>query len=395
MIIIANAIDFSDPALKKLPLTFHQPFKGIYAFARISSLIVLIPAWGIYYSITRPRESWTVKECVSNRMIRWFMPLNSYCGLHPLSLDKTKEPSPESLKETSFIWIEPVEDSLIRGIALDDKVKSVRVPGYVWPKTQALEDAEDLVGLWIHGGGYMMGNASESFGESEIPRQLSKRSRVKNILSLDYRLVHEGCHPAQLLDALSAYTHLVKTLGISSSKIVFMGACAGGNLVPMLVRYLYEEKVLPLPAGMMLFSPVLDMVIDLEMKQNLSGPRPNTSIDMLATSHIPNVRLMGHNDLKLLASPYLSSNRAFPGSYKSYPPTFISIGDAEALKREAEQLHHLMKNDGVNVILDEQPDASHDFLGVPIIPNDKARENAIVRACEWIEWIGHGEGTGI
>jgi hypothetical protein len=191
MITTANAIDFTDPALKKLPLTFHQPFKGFYVFARVSSLIILIPAWGLYYSIYRPRESWTLKECISNRMIRWFMPLNSYCGLHPLSLDKTKEPSPKNLKETSFVWIDPVDDSLIRGIALDDKVKPMKVPGYVWPKAQTLEAADDLVGLWIHGGGYMMGNASESFGESgksssvldcstssdttlDIPRQLSK-----------------------------------------------------------------------------------------------------------------------------------------------------------------------------------------------------------------------------
>jgi acetyl esterase/lipase len=142
------------------------------------------------------------------------------------------------------------------------------------------------------------------------------------------------------------------------------------------------------------------------MKQGLSDPRPNTSIDMLATSYIPNVRLMGDKDLKLLTSPYLSSSvsllgssrspsstdntdmwtdRAPRGSYKDYPPTFISIGEAEALKREAEQLFNLMENDGVKVTLDKQPDASHDFLGVPIIPNDKARENAITRACEWIE----------
>lgn len=45
---------------------------------------------------------------------------------------------------------------------------------------------------------------------------------------MDYRLVHESCHPGQLIDAISAYSYLTK-LGISPSRIVVIGACAGGS----------------------------------------------------------------------------------------------------------------------------------------------------------------------
>ncbi|KAJ7622692.1 Alpha/Beta hydrolase protein [Mycena rosella] len=200
------------------------------------------------------------------------MSLNAQCGISPQSTDKTREVPQAELKETSFVWLEPVSDALVVGIADDVKVKPIRIPGYVWPKNTALE-TDGLVGLFIHGGGDMMGNGSESFDET----------------TLDYRLSAEACHPAHLLDALTAYSHLVNTLRIQPSKIVVFGACAGGHLVLLLLRYLYEEKVLPMPAAVMLFSPWVDMVIDQEIEAGKTEERPNTSIDLLATSLAANL----------------------------------------------------------------------------------------------------------
>jgi len=151
----------------KVPLTFHQPFKAIYITSRLSSLLVLLPFWTIYYSLfSRPRKSWTLKETVNVRLIRWIMPINAKCGTSPLRTDKSREVPQKELKETTFLWLEPIDDSLIRGFARDDRVHPVRVPAYVWPKGTDWQQHDGLVGLWIHGGGYMMGNASESFPES-------------------------------------------------------------------------------------------------------------------------------------------------------------------------------------------------------------------------------------
>jgi acetyl esterase/lipase len=47
-------------------------------------------------------------------------------------------------------------------------------------------------------------------------------------IAVDYRLVNDAPHPAQLIDALSGYCHLTDVLGIPSSRIVIIGACAGG-----------------------------------------------------------------------------------------------------------------------------------------------------------------------
>jgi len=69
-------------------------------------------------------------------------------------------------------------------------VSCIRIPGYIWPKAGDLGKSDDsaLVGLFVHGGGYMMGNGSETFGECDIARKISKATKIKNILSVDYRL---------------------------------------------------------------------------------------------------------------------------------------------------------------------------------------------------------------
>ncbi|KAL0576036.1 hypothetical protein V5O48_005943 [Marasmius crinis-equi] len=371
-------------SLLKLPWTNRQPFKMAYILGRVVLLLVFIPSWALYSIVKKPRASWKIGECVAVRALRWFVPLNAACGLSPDSVSKTNPPS--KFKESSLFWLEPANEKLIVGIAKDERVRPVRVPGYVWPQGSRLDEEEDgFIALFIHGGGYMMGNGTEKFGELDIARKLLKKNpSIKRVLSVEYRLVGDDCHPAQLLDGLAAYAHLVKDLKIDPSRIIIIGACSGGHLVMMLSRYLYEEKVLPLPGGLMLFSPVLDMISDFEIAQGLAPPRPNTGVDWLVTSHCANVRFLGHHHPDLLKLPAITSNRAPPGSYTGYPPTFISIGDVDILREEIEQLVEIMQKDGVDVLFDVHKDAVHEFHAIPIMPSDGARENAIKSASDWV-----------
>ncbi|KAK2460207.1 hypothetical protein APHAL10511_007798 [Amanita phalloides] len=365
----------------------QQPFKAIFIIFRVSSLVVLLPYWYIYYAFPslRPRRSWNLNEAVMVRLIHWMMPINWKCKLNLLSFDKARQLSQSELKESSFIWLNPVEPHLVQGPAKHEKIKPMRIPGYVWPKFGDFVAYNGLVGLFMHGGGYMMGNASETYGELRIVRDLHKISEIKMILSVDYRLIHEGSHPAQLIDALSAYAYLVNVAKVDPSRIVIMGACAGGHLALMLARYLHDEKILPMPAGIMLFSPWLDMVIDGKIEQGTAAERPNTDIDLLNTSYVVNLRFLGHHSEELFSSPLLSGNLAPTGSYVGYPKTFISIGECEAWRMENEQLRDAMVRDGVDVTLDMQEDAVHDFWGFgDIVPSKKARAQVARNAVDWI-----------
>ena len=158
----------SSSRVESLIIWDKQPFKAVYITSRLLALVALVPSWLITYSLLpRPRASWTLRESVLVRIIRWIMPLNATCGISPLSTDKTRQVPETELKETSFIWIEPAREVFIKGSALDPLVPCIRVPGYIWPKAGDLGKSDDtaLVGLFVHGGGYMMGNGSETFSE--------------------------------------------------------------------------------------------------------------------------------------------------------------------------------------------------------------------------------------
>ena len=156
----------SSTSATKFPIWYRQPFKSTYVTLRIIALVALLPYWTAYYSVSRrPRASWTLKESVVVRLIHWLMPLNAKCGLSPLCTDKTRAVPQGELKETTFVWLAPADSSLIRGPAKEGKEVPMRIPGYIWPRGGDLGKSGGLVGLFIHGGGYMMGNGTESFME--------------------------------------------------------------------------------------------------------------------------------------------------------------------------------------------------------------------------------------
>ena len=84
------------------------------------------------------------------------------------------------------------------------------------------------------------------------------------LIALEYSLVMNEeditrPFPQQILEALSAYQYLLKTMDIPPSQIVLVGDSAGGHLALALQRYLSETQSLPSPKGMILLSPWCDL----------------------------------------------------------------------------------------------------------------------------------------
>jgi hypothetical protein len=76
------------------------------------------------------------------------MRVNEVTGIMLERTDKTKEMDDRSLQETSFVWLPPVEDLLVRGTAKSKDVKATRIPGYVWPQGVNLAESQGYVGYW-------------------------------------------------------------------------------------------------------------------------------------------------------------------------------------------------------------------------------------------------------
>ena len=132
------------------PLCFRQPFRGLYILQRALSTLVLILYWTIKYYRTsaRPRQTWTLCETVCVMVLRRMMRINEATGIMLECTDKTRGVDDRSLRETSFVWLPPVEDTLVQGTAKSEDVRPIRIPGYVWPQGTNLAESQGYVGYW-------------------------------------------------------------------------------------------------------------------------------------------------------------------------------------------------------------------------------------------------------
>ncbi len=80
------------------------------------------------------------------------------------------------------------------------------------------------------------------------------------MLSVEYRLAPDNPFPSAVEDGVAAYDYLVRSLGMNPSNIVIAGDSAGGNLAAAVTLALGRVAA-PAPAGLVLFSPWLDLTL--------------------------------------------------------------------------------------------------------------------------------------
>ncbi|KAL0080121.1 Alpha/Beta hydrolase protein [Phycomyces blakesleeanus] len=160
------------------------------------------------------------------------------------------------------------------------KVKSPEFKGaYIGyrMKYHSRKDAEkrikdaDLVIFKIHGGGFRVGHCTMYMSAFISWLKILKQKHDINavVVSVEYGLAPVVSYPTPSLDCLSAYKHLVETLGVPGSKIIISGDSAGGALALETLMRTYSPKMLEnldaprtnfsvqKPAGIFLSSPLV------------------------------------------------------------------------------------------------------------------------------------------
>ncbi|KAI1790953.1 alpha/beta-hydrolase [Ganoderma leucocontextum] len=233
------------------------------------------------------------------------------------------------------ITLEPVDGVWWRYGDLDGTLTSAR-------------EGNGLVGLQFHGGGYAIGSAKDVLsGGSRIPRGFIEQGICSCLLSLEYSLVglsdNEPVHPfpTQLLEALSAYYHILHELNIPPQRVILIGDSAGGHLALVLQRYLLESNTLPSPGSLILLSPWCDLSVE---------------------GHVPHVKhLLGSRPVDQLSTPYFSP--ALHPPLPQWPPTLVYYGKTERFVASITALVSQFGTSVTSYAADEIPERfSHDFL---------------------------------
>lgn len=221
------------------------------------------------------------------------------------------------------------------------------------PLPGAAGEEAPAVLLYLHGSAYMMCSARTHRG---LTTRLAAETGLR-VLSVDYRLAPEHPFPAAADDVREAWDHL-RAAGVPGHRIVVAGDSAGGHLALTLVRDLLAEGE-DLPAGVLTFSPVLDLTM------GLSAARERVRRDPLTTAARA-ARLLALYVGDDADHPRLALE---PEDLVGCPPVLIQAGGAEMLAADAVEIARRLRAADVEVTLDVWPDQVHVFQAlVRVVP---------------------------
>ena len=229
--------------------------------------------------------------------------------------------------------------------------------------------------LWIHGGGMIVGAASQDDARCyEITRRLDAV-----VVSAEYRLAPEHPFPAPLDDCFAAWTWLhdsAEARGIDPTRVAIGGQSAGGGLAAALVQRIHDMDGVQ-PTAQWLFCPMLD-------------DRTAAKHELDATKHI----LWSNKSNRAGWSAYLGVE---PGAattpdytvparradLSGLPPAWIGTGDIELFYDENRVYAAALEAAGVECVLDVVPGAPHGFETVA--SGTRIAQAYLDRSFEWLQ----------
>jgi len=207
--------------------------------------------------------------------------------------------------------------------------------------------------LWIHGGGYVMGDIEQ---DDRLMKQLVKRIGCVAV-SVDYRLAPEHPFPAPVEDCYAGLKWLfahADELGVEPGRIAIGGASGGGGLaagLALLARDRGEVQV----AFQLLIYPMIDDRNVTPASYAITDPRMwNRESNRLGWK-----AYLGRDGGGADVSPYAAAARA--GDLTKLPPAYIPVGALDLFVDENIEYAQRLIQAGVPTELHVYPGAFHGF----------------------------------
>ncbi|HEV7534476.1 MAG TPA: alpha/beta hydrolase [Acidimicrobiia bacterium] len=234
--------------------------------------------------------------------------------------------------------------------------------------TRATDSRPDAAILHFHGGGYVLGSPRTT---RTVTAGLARHTGLP-VLAPDYRLAPEHPFPAAIDDAVAAYTWLTGA-GFAPDHVVISGDSAGGGLTMALLLAL-RDRALPLPAGAIGISPMLDLTLSspsLEFNA-ANDPQVTRAFLELAVRHYlpPDV-----DPKSPLGSPMFAN-------LTGLPPLLLQAGGDEGLLDDSVRFGDAAEAAGVDVTVESWTAMMHVWhMLAPRLPEAEA---ALASIATWV-----------
>jgi acetyl esterase/lipase len=205
-----------------------------------------------------------------------------------------------------------------------------------WTRTAGARS--DAAILHLHGGGYVLGSPRTT---RSITAGLARHTGLP-VLAPDYRLAPEHPFPAAVEDAVAGYSWLTDQR-VDPRRIIVSGDSAGGGLTMALLLTLRDQR-LPLPAGAVGISPMLDLTLSSASIDANLATDPQVTRAFLQFSvrrYLP----PGVDPKSPLASPVFAD-------LAGLPPVLLQAGGDEALLDDTVRFGEAAEAAGVDVTVE-------------------------------------------
>ena len=244
---------------------------------------------------------------IRQRLLKWS--LRSF--LHHARRKLARDPSPARIRRDMARF-----DRLMARSGLYSLSAPVAVGHCSAQWLNAGGEDEGRVILYLHGGAFVAESPRAHCG---MLARICRRAAAQAFY-VGYRLAPEHPFPAATDDCLAAYRHLLEE-GVDPSRIVIAGDSAGGNLT-LVTALRARESGLPLPAALVMMSPVLDASFSGE------SVRRNDGLDPLFRSSIIERLAPYYVSEELRRHPWVSPLDA---DLAGLSPSLVIVGSSEIL----------------------------------------------------------------
>lgn len=213
------------------------------------------------------------------------------------------------------------------------------VPGH-WYRVR--RERSNTTILYFHGGGYI---GTTPMMYAAFVARLARRTS-SDVFVAEYRLAPEFPFPAAMHDAVAVLKGALDS-GTSASQLFIAGDSAGGGLATALLCAT-EMEDLPLVAGLILFSPEVDLRLD---KPSIEE---NRALDILPAEIPAEAYLQG-------VDPGVRCVSVIEHDVGPWPPTLVSFGSDEIFRDSIRLLVERLRGADVDTVSLEEPGMFHVF----------------------------------
>ena len=192
----------------------------------------------------------------------------------------------------------------------------------------------DRVLLHFHGGAFFAGSSNT---HRALGSELALRGMAQ-VIMVDYRRAPEHPYPAALEDGLACY-HALLEKGWRGDQIVLGGDSGGcGHILSLAITL--RDRGLPLPSGLVMISPYLDITL------SLPSVKRNARRDPMVTAHALRRGGDGFRGKIPENDPRVSPLYA---ELRGLPPVLVQAGSEEILLDDALMFSERAQSAGVDV----------------------------------------------